>query len=261
MQAQRPQPGAKAQPVGQQMWRLAAGALLAGLCGLAPAVLPAQAAPATATAGQKPAATTAAQKPRKHTARQHRVPAKAEAAAAPSAPVTPPAPKPPDWPVNDKPTAANVVWDSHGLQVVASNSSLGQILKDVALAIGARLQGFNQDQRVFGSYGPGPAREVIAQLLNGSGYNVLMVGDQGKGAPRQIVLSTPGAQGAVIQPPAGNVSSDDADAPDSADEEQPQQPEPIRQQMPPRTPQQIQQQFQQRMEQMRQRTNQADQPR
>ena len=35
----------------------------------------------------------------------------------------------------------------------------------------------NVDQRVFGTYGRGPARDVIAQLLDGSGYDVLMIGD------------------------------------------------------------------------------------
>ena len=91
--------------------------------------------------------------------------------------------------MNEHPSEATVVWNSQGLKIDASNSSLGQILKDVATATGARVQGLGQDQRIFGSYGPGPARDVLTQLLAGSGYNVLMVGDQGQGTPRQIVLS------------------------------------------------------------------------
>ena len=60
-----------------------------------------------------------------------------------------------------------MVWDSQGLKIDASNSSLAQILKDVATATGARWQGLEQDQRIFGSYGPGPARDVLTQLLDG----------------------------------------------------------------------------------------------
>jgi hypothetical protein len=45
------------------------------------------------------------------------------------------------------------------------------------------------DERVFGDYGPGPVRDVLAELLEGSGYNILLVGDLGQGTPRRIVLS------------------------------------------------------------------------
>ena len=84
-------------------------------------------------------------------------------------------PKLPDWPANDEPTAATVVWNSQGLHIEASNSSLGQILKDVATATGAKVEGLSLDQRVFGTYGPGEARDVLSQLLEGSGYNVMMI--------------------------------------------------------------------------------------
>jgi hypothetical protein len=59
--------------------------------------------------------------------------------------------------------------------------------------------------RIFGAYGPGQPRDVLSQLLEGSGYNVLMIGDQGQGAPRQIVLTprrsgdTQGAKSAPTQ--------------------------------------------------------------
>jgi hypothetical protein len=76
------------------------------------------------------------------------------------------------------------------LKVDAENSSLSQILKDVATATGSSVEGFDQDRRVFGAYGPGQARDVLSQLLQGSGYNVLMIGDLGQGAPREIVLTS-----------------------------------------------------------------------
>jgi cell division protein FtsB len=101
----------------------------------------------------------------------------------------PPAPPAPISPANQPPNQAKVSWDSRGLEIEASNSSLDQILHQVAAATGAKLEGLTQDQRVFGSYGPGPECDVLSKLLDGSGYNVLMIGSRGTGAPLEIVLS------------------------------------------------------------------------
>ena len=62
-------------------------------------------------------------------------------------------------------------------------------MNDVSAATGAKFEGLGADQRIFGTYGPGKARDVLTQLLDGTGYNVLMIGDQGEGTPRQIVLT------------------------------------------------------------------------
>lgn len=118
----------------------------------------------------------------------------------------PEAPKP-DWPVNDKPIPAKVTWDSHGLTIEANNSSLDEILRDVSIATGAKVDGKVGDERVFGSYGPASARDVIKQLLDGTAYNVLMVGDQGEGTPRQITLSNRPTGPAV--PAANSQNSED----------------------------------------------------
>jgi hypothetical protein len=101
----------------------------------------------------------------------------------------PPEPPKPDWPVNDKPAPAKVTWDNTGLTIEANNSSLDEILKEVATQTGAKLDGKVGDERVFGYFGPGSARDIIAQLLDGTAYNVVMIGDQGAGTPREIVLS------------------------------------------------------------------------
>lgn len=135
-----------------------------------------------------------------------------------AAPVVPPPPEPPHWPVNDKPAEATVTWDSHGLRIIAENSSLLQILKDVSQATGAKVEGLAADQRIFGAYGPGKARDVLSQLLDGSGYNVLMIGDQGGGTPREIVLSS--QNGAPSPPPAVTPV-----VPPAAIEEEPEVPE------------------------------------
>ncbi len=176
------------------------------------------------------------------------------------APVVPETPK---WPVNETPTTAQVSWDSHGLRIAATNSSLHQILNEVSSATGAKVEGLGADERVFGEYGPGDARDVLSQLLNGSGYNVLMVGDQGQGTPRQIILSARRAGSAPHTANQPNGSPDmqpDEDVPDQPEpEEQPQPPAIIRPPMPqspegtpPRTPQQMLQELQQRQIQMQQ---------
>ena len=140
----------------------------------------------------KPAAPAPAHKPvhpHKHPGTAHLLTPPVQAA---PVPVTPPTPEPPHWPANDKPADASVTWDSRGLLINAANSSLKQILNDVSAATGAKVEGLGADQRIFGAYGPGRARDVLSQLLEGSGYNVLMIGDQGEGTPRQIVLTARG---------------------------------------------------------------------
>ena len=156
----------------------------------------------------------------------HRSPRPAKtrkSAQVPPAPAVPPEPAKPNWPVNNQPAPASVTWDSHGLSIQAANSSLQQILEDVATATGAKLEGNVADQRIFGVYGPGQARDVIIQLLQGSGYNVLMIGDQGRGAPSRILLTAQGAGGA--QDPASR-SAQNAPSEDAADNEPEEPPQP-----------------------------------
>lgn len=230
--------------------------------------LAAQTSPAPAAQTPPVPSDAPAQKPahvRKHSAANR-------AAPQPTPPPAPVQPPPPNWPANNLPAAASVVWNSHGLLVIASNSSLNQILKDVSTDTGAKVEGLDQDERVFGTYGPGPARDVLSQLLDGSGYNVIMVGDQGQGTPRRIVLS--GRNGGQGQPspnksPSATADSD-ADADQQADQpaEQPQpEPQPPPPTQPPngpapgvpvRTPQQIIEEMQQRHLQMQQQQQQQN---
>ncbi len=193
------------------------------------------------------------------------------AVAATPAPAQPPAP---NWPVNDHPKQASVIWDSHGLKIEAQNSSLQQILNEVAVETGTKIEGMGADQRVYGAYGPGQAREVLSQLLQGSGYNVLLAGDLGQGTPREVMLSPrrtgAGSPGTANQP--NQVNSDD-DTPDNEVEEQPEPPQPIPIQPSPgagrpgfgpngpvRTPQQVMEEMQQRQLQQQQQQEQQQQP-
>lgn len=184
--------------------------LLAGPC--ATRTLHAQ--PATARSQ-----TTSVQKSSSHrepaSAKAHR---RARTVQEQAEPVTPPAPPKPNWPINSAPAPATITWDSHGLGIKAANSSLQQILEDVGTATGMKVEGTVPDQRVFGAYGPGPARDVLFQLLHGSGYNVLMIGGPGNGVPSRIVLT---ARSAAM--PRSPVSSF---AQNGSREEEPPEPEP-----------------------------------
>jgi len=193
----------------------------------------------------------------------HAKPSPAHALAQPEEPApAAPAPETPQWPADEAPAKPTVTWDSHGLHIGATNSSLREILEDVGTAIGAKVEGIGDDQRVFGDYGPGEARDVLSQLLHGSGYNVLMIGDQGEGTPREIVLSARRSSPANANRSVSDTSDDDTpEQPESEDQPPPPpQPQLINGRMPtpqpgppegaPRTPQQILQELQQRQQQM-----------
>jgi hypothetical protein len=138
----------------------------------------------------------------------------------PTQALTAPVPQDPHWPANDHPAPARIVWDSHGLRIEAANASLSEILTEVSTLTGAKVDGFASDARVYGQYGPAPARDVLSQLLDGTGYNMIMIGDLGQGTPREIVLSTRVAGSA--QPAVHPASSAD----DDADVDEPVQPQP-----------------------------------
>lgn len=183
----------------------------------------------------------------------------AQAAPAQEVPVTP------KWPANQAPSKPSVTWDSQGLHIIASNSSLSQILTDVSTETGAKVDGMGSDERVFGDYGPGQARDVLAQLLHGSGYDYLMLGDQGQGTPREIFLTPHQAAGAT--PPGGSRPAQEASDEDYVPDQEEQPPpivrppvgQPINPQMMPRSPQQRFEEMQQRQEQMRQQQMQQQQ--
>jgi hypothetical protein len=151
--------------------------------------------------------------------------------------------------------------------VEASNSSLRQILDDVSTTTGAKVEGMGADERVFGDYGPAPTRDVISQILNGSSYNVLMLGDQGAGTPREIILSArtrgtpqPGQQ-------AYRPAQQEEDVAEPEPQEEPNRPvvnQPIapvvNQPGQPMTPQQRMLEMQRQQMQMQQQPNQPIQP-
>jgi len=86
----------------------------------------------------------------------------------------------------------------------AHNSTLAEILHKISQSGGMKISGLHAgraNQRVFGTYGPGTPRAVLSELLNGSGYNVLMFGTTASGVPLQLALSVRPAGGIPNPPP------------------------------------------------------------
>ena len=163
----------------------------------------------------------------------------------------------------DQPAQPAQVKLSDGkLLVEAHNSSLSAILHQISSTTGMKVEGFTTDQRVFGSYGPDAPREVLLSLLDGSGYNVMMVGGTASEAPLRLELSSPGQTSVTPAANTATQASQGSDDSDDSDDTTPSQPTrsvvfPAEQSAPPegqpppaapngvRTPQELLQQLQQ----------------
>lgn len=120
--------------------------------------------------------------PRKHKAKPADKPQPEQVATPAPAPLTPeqmPA-RPP-----------TVSYQDGQLSIVAPNSTLSDILQAVKSKTGASIDvppGANE--RVVSRFGPGPARDVLAALLNGSHFNYVMIGsDANPTSVAQIILT------------------------------------------------------------------------
>ena len=127
---------------------------------------------------------------------------------------------------------AEVTVASHNLTIKADNSELSQILRDISGSTGMKVEGLSSDERIFGTYGPGDAREVLLSLLEGSGYNVLMLGDT-NGVPRELSLTHRSATNSVASAPNARNSREEED--DEVEQEV-QQPPPQEQPQPAPNP-------------------------
>jgi hypothetical protein len=183
-----------------------------------------------------------------------------------------------------------VAFNSGILTIIANNSTLGDILRAVHRQTGAAVDApGNATERVVGKFGPGPARDVLSSLLNGSHFNYVLLGSatnpnaldrvmlisRSIGTDQPPQQANPGAPPnpaapASVMPQAAesmDVSSDDAgsdmpqEAPDAADDQanqEQQQPEEQQQAAPfgqgnaVKTPEQLLQELQQRQQQMQQ---------
>ena len=92
---------------------------------------------------------------------------------------------------------ATVTWEAGQLKIVAQNSSLNSILRDVALKTGMKIVGGVQDERVFGTYGPDTAATVLAKLMEGTRCNMALESDA---AHLPMVLTLTPITGGVTPP-------------------------------------------------------------
>ena len=91
-----------------------------------------------------------------------------------------------------------VSYHAGQLTIQAQNSTLGDILGAVRTQTGASFDlPTNATERVVGRFGPGPAREVLASLLNGSHFNYVMLGSPTDASAVQQVILTPKPGGAT----------------------------------------------------------------
>jgi hypothetical protein len=164
--------------------------------------------------------------------------------------------------------APQVSYQDGQLTIVAPNSTLGDILRSVRKYTAADIEiPATANERVVTRLGPGPAREVMAELLNGSHFNYILLGSpQDANALVRVVLvpksgpDTPGAEAAAKNdvPPAAN-AVDTADPLEDTAEDTPDQ-GPVEAEQPTatpdqpgvKTPQQLLQEMQQRQLQLQQ---------
>lgn len=98
---------------------------------------------------------------------------------------------PPLTPEQKPATPPTVTYENGKLMIVAKNAVLGDILHAVSEKTGASIDvPEGATERVVSQLGPGPARDVIAALLNGSHFNYVMVGTQeSPNSVAQVVLT------------------------------------------------------------------------
>jgi hypothetical protein len=194
------------------------------------------------------------------------VAAPVQAAPAVQSPQAPVAPGEPVSMLQQPAQEAQIAFANNRLSIHAENASLTAILHGVATQSGMHISGMGNDERVFGTFGPGAPRDVLADLLNGAAYNLVLLGDLTNGAPRELIL-TPVTHGGDAAPSQAFHQA----VPDEAVEQQQEisdvNPPPPDVQPPPaapgnpgvRTPQQLFEQLQQ-MRQAQQQGQQANPP-
>jgi hypothetical protein len=199
-------------------------------------------------------------------------------------PVLPPLPSGPTGPVPQvpldsiAPVPPQVSYQEGQLTIVATNSTLGDILRAVRKQTGADIEVPEAKERVVTHLGPGPAREVMAELLNGSRFNYVLLGspvdanaltrvvlvaktgpDNTNAANQPTQPPQPMNQAARMVQPQETVDTNDAEAAeenadDNADQTPAEAEQPVSQPDQPmvKTPQQMLQEMQQRQLQLQQ---------
>jgi hypothetical protein len=182
----------------------------------------------------------------------------------------------PQIPLDSIPAVAPAVtYESGLLTIVAPNSTLGDILRSVRKHTAAEIDvPAGATERVATRLGPAPAREVMADLLNGSRFNYILLGspsDANALVRVVLVAKTPDTPDTGAATAANNAAplpqpadaaeaqaTDDTPTDDTADQSAVEAEQPPPDQPAVKTPQQLLQEMQQR--QLMQQQQQANQP-
>ncbi len=164
--------------------------------------------------------------------------------------------------------APQVTYQDGQLTIVAPNSTLGDVLRSVRKYTSADIDiPATANERVVTRLGPGPAREVMAELLNGSHFNYILLGssEDANELVRVVLVpktgpDTPGSDAVAkdATPQAAN-AVDTTDPLEDTAEDTPEQ-GPVEAEQPTaapeqqgiKTPQQLLQEMQQRQLQLQQ---------
>lgn len=115
----------------------------------------------------------------------------------------PPLPSGPTGPMQPMPLDAiaamppQVTYENNQLTIVAPNSTLADVLRAVRKTTGADIDVPAAPERVATHLGPGPARDVLADLLNGSRFNYVLLGAAGNDAALTRVVLVAKTEGAT----------------------------------------------------------------
>ena len=175
-----------------------------------------------------------------------------------------------------------VTYENNQLTINAPNSTLADVLRAIRKLTGAEIEIPSAPERVVTHLGPGPARDIIADLLNGSRFNYVLLGSPtdsnaltrvvlvAKSGPQEITPNpaptpnpnlaaqqnmpqeadaTPDTNEAEATDDNGNPPEENADQPPAEAEQQQVAPEGA---PGVKTPQQMLQEMQQRQMQMQQ---------
>ena len=197
----------------------------------------------------------------------------------------PPLPSGPTGPVQQvpldsmAPVPPQVSYQNSQLTIDAPNSTLSDILRAVRKQTGAEIEVPVAPERVVTHLGPGSARDVIAQLLNGSRFNYVLLGSPADSAsltrvvlvaksgqdsaspnnPNLQIAEQPGVGPHTGNPGAPLPDANAAEAPEENTDEaadqaaaEAEQPPPPADQPAVKTPQQMLQEMQQRQMQLQQ---------
>lgn len=109
-----------------------------------------------------------------------------------------------------QPYRARVELLGNQLTLAAQNSSLNEILRDIAKLTGMKITGGVADERVYGNYGPDTAQAILDELLDGTGTNMVLL-ETSRHTIAELIL-TPRNGGPTPPSPSASRDSGDEDS-------------------------------------------------